>query len=141
VVYTPLRHLADVDDVVRAVLQAGGVTVGANIPADLATRIGPADSHYVSARRFGGAAVHARLLDRAAVSVDAWANTRRGAADVAETCRVLLFTAWRAQTVHAGASISSYSETSAPAELRTGGQPPDEWRFNAAYSLHVRPRI
>lgn len=140
-VYVPLRLLADLDDVVHAILIAGGVTVGANIPADLSARIAPAGAHYVAARRFGGAAVDPRFLDRGAVSVDVWATTRRAAADVAETCRVLLFTAWRTQTVHAGASISSYGESTAPAELRTDGQPADQWRYSASYSLHVRPYL
>ena len=133
-VYVPLRHLPDVDDLVLAILESGDVTCGANLPPDLVDRL-----PYVSARRFGGSAVHPQFLDRATITVDAYAATRRAAADLAETCRVLLYAAWRSQTTHGGASVAHYSEVTAPAELRTDGQLERLHRYQAAYSLHIRP--
>jgi hypothetical protein len=132
-VFTAQRFLVSTDDVVRDILSAAGVTVGANLPADLLDRL-----PYVSAHRFGGEMVDPEHLDRAAVAVDTWADSRRLADDLAETCRVLLYTAWRDQTVHAGATVAHYGESSAPSELRTEGQANGLWRFNAGYSLHIR---
>ncbi len=138
-VFTPLRDLPDVDDVLLAVLGGGEVVCGANVPADLAERLKPAGSHYVAAHRFGGAAVHPEFLDRATVEVDSWSASRRTAESVAQTCRVLLYGAWRSQQRHAGASISRYLEVTAPAELPTGSQSDGLYRFGATYSLHIRP--
>jgi hypothetical protein len=134
VTFTPARLLADVDDVVRAVLADSGVPVGANVPADLLDRL-----PYISAKRIGGASVHPQFLDRGLIAVDCWSGSRRTAAEIAETCRTLLYRAWRSQTKFAGASIARFDESSAPAELRTAGQAESLYRFNAAYSLHIRP--
>ena len=133
--YSPLRYLPDCDDVILAILGAGGIACGANIPADLLDRL-----PYVSAKRFGGSAVDPQFLDRATYSVDAWAAGRRAAADLAETCRVLLFTAWRSQRLYAGASVAHFAEVTAPAELRTDGQASGLDRYQASYTLHVRPQ-
>lgn len=130
----PQRLLPDADDVARDVLLTSGVPVMANTPANLLDLL-PA----VVVRRFGGAAVHSALLDRATVAVDAYAGTRREAADLAETCRVLLYRAWREQTIHAGASVAKFNEIASPSELRGDGQPDQLYRFNATYSLHLRP--
>lgn len=131
----PLRLLADVDDVLRAVLAPSGVPVSPNTPADLLQRL----PYTVAARVPGGPAPHPALLDRATVQVDCYAGSRREAADLAETCRVLLWTAWREQSTHGGASIARFRGISEPAELRTSGQADGLWRFVATYSLHVRP--
>lgn len=130
----PQRLLPDADDVIRDILLASGVSVMVNTPADLMNLL-PA----VVASRFGGGSIHPALLDRATFSVDAYASTRREAANLAETCRVLLYRAWREQTVHAGASVARYVETSGAFELRTDGQADELYRFNATYSLYVRP--
>lgn len=130
----PQRLFPDADDVIRDILGASGVLVMVNTPADLMNLL-PA----VVASRFGGGSIHPALLDRATFSVDAYARTRREAADLAETCRVLLYRAWREQTAHAGASVANYTETAAPFELRSDGQADELYRFNATYSLAIRP--
>lgn len=130
----PQRLLPDADDVIRSILSASGVPVMVNTPADLMAML-PA----VIASRFGGGSIHPALLDRATFSVDAYASSRRDAADLAETCRVLLYRAWREQTSHAGASVANYVETSGPFELRSDGQADGLYRFNGTYSLALRP--
>lgn len=132
--FTPARMLPDVDDVVRAILAASGVTVGANVPSDLLDRL-----PYISAKRIGGASVDPVNLDRALVQVDCWSGARRTAVEMAETCRTLLWRAWRSQTVYAVATVAQFTESTAPFELRTAGQAQNLYRFTATYSLHIRP--
>jgi hypothetical protein len=78
-------------------------------------------------------------LDRALVSVDCWSGARRTGAEMAETCRTLLYRAWRTQTPYARATIAQFTESTAPFELRTAGQAQNLYRFTATYSLHIRP--
>jgi hypothetical protein len=134
VTFTPARMLPDVDDVVRGILAASGVTVGANVPADLLDRL-----PYISAKRIGGASVDPVNLDRALVQVDCWSGARRTAVEMAETCRALLWRAWRTQTVYAVATVAHFAESTAPFELRTAGQADGLYRMTATYSLHIRP--
>ncbi|MCU1675337.1 MAG: hypothetical protein JWM93_95 [Frankiales bacterium] len=132
--FNPLRLLPDSELVVRDILLVSGVAVGVNVPSDLLQRL-----PYISARRFGGSAVHPKFLDRGTFLIDCWSNNRATAAAMGETCRVLLFNAWRSQAAHAGATIAHYTEVTAPSELRTDGQAGGLYRFSSTVSLHVRP--
>jgi hypothetical protein len=134
VTFTPARMLPDVDDVVRAILAGAGVAVGANVPADVLDRL-----PYISAKRIGGASVDPVQLDRALVQVDCWSGARRKGAEMAETCRTLLYRAWRSQTPYAAATVALFAESSAPFELRSAGQAEGLYRITATYSLHIRP--
>lgn len=132
--FTPQRLLPDTELVIRDVLLGTGVSVGANIPADLLNRL-----PYISARRFGGAAVHQKFLDRATFTIDYWSANRPTASAMAETGRVLFQNAWQNQTVHAGATIARFTEVTAPSELRTPGQADGLYRFTTTCSFLIRP--
>lgn len=131
-----MRLLPDVDLLVREVVTSAvpGVNVGTMIPADLADRL-----PFVMARRVGGTAVHPRFADRALVDVQVWASDRKTASDLAESVRTALFLAWERQTVTPYGSIGAYAETAAPTELRDETTPDGVYRFQATYSLVVRP--
>jgi hypothetical protein len=135
VTFTPARMLPDVDDVVHAILADTGVKVGANVPAELLTKWLP----YISAKRIGGSSVDPVQLDRALVQVDCWSGARRTAVEMGETCRTLLYRAWRTQTPYAAATVALFAESSAPFELRSAGQAEGLYRITATYSLHIRP--
>ena len=130
--YVPLRNLPDVDDVVLEILRAGGISCGPDNPPDILAVV-----PYVVARRYGGAAVDPEHLDRALVQVDAYAVKRRDAADLAETCRVLLYNAWLTQTVYSAGHVTRFAEITAPSKLQTADEPDNLNRYHATYTLHV----
>lgn len=108
---------------------------GTLVPADLPNNPRP----FVLVHRVGGAAIDPQFLDQATVDVQAFADTRTGAADLAETVRVALFEAYRTQQVNQHGHIAYYRETSGPSEVRTADQPDQLYRFQATYSLALRP--
>lgn len=135
--YTPVRLTPDAEALVIAILKAGSVPkVSTEAPANLYTVL-----PYVVAYRFGGSSDHLRLRDRATFQVQAWGASRELAADLAETCRVLLFQAALKQQTVVGVAgyVNRFTEVSAPAEIRTADQPDRTWRFDATYSLRIRP--
>jgi hypothetical protein len=133
----PSRLLPYADALVTGIVRAAlpGVEVGTLVPADLY----PAPRPFVLAHRVGGAAIDPRFLDSATVDVQAFAPTRRGAADLAEVVRVALFDAWRVQLVTPDGHLASFREIAGPAELRTANQPDSLYRFQATYAVSIRP--
>jgi hypothetical protein len=124
------------DGLVVAILRAAlTAEVGTLVPHDLYGSPRP----FVLARRVGGAAILPGHLDGATVDVQAYAATRRAAAELAELARTALYVAWRDQTVFPDGHVAGYGEISGPAELRTNGQPDGLYRFQATYSLALRP--
>lgn len=133
--YTVRRWAPDVEAITLDVLRAGGVPrCSTEVPANLYTIL-----PYVVAYRAAGASGQPRLSDRALIHVQAWGASRESAADLAETCRVLLWEAAHAQAAHSGGYVNRLREDLAPAEVRTGDQPDRTWRFDAEYTITVRP--
>ena len=132
----PLAALPDADALVLAVIRAGisGIAIGTQMPANLVDHL-----PYAVAARFGGAAVDPRFLDRATVTVDTWDNTRAGSSALARQIRTVLRDAALNQTTFTEGHIVSFREVSGPFELRTADQADTLWRFNARYSLFLRP--
>lgn len=111
------------------------VEVGTLVPADL-----PSDPRpFVLLHRVGGAAIDLQFLDSATVDVQAYAGTRRGAAELVEEVRAALFHAWRGQRVTEEGHIAYVREITGPSELRTSNQADSLYRFQATYSLALRP--
>ena len=108
---------------------------GTQIPADLLDSL-----PYATAVRFGGSSIDPRFLDSATFDVQTWAADRKDAFDLATACRNALRDAWINGTVYAGLGhISHFREITGPNELRTADQADGLWRFQATYSLALRP--
>lgn len=132
--YTPTRLAPDAEALAVSILKAGGIPhASTEAPANLYTVL-----PWVVLYRFGGLSTDPRLFDRATVQVQCWGASRELAADLAETCRALLFLAAQQQEAHDGAYLNRFTEALAPVEVRTAGQPDRTWRFDATYSLRVR---
>lgn len=132
---TEIVTLPDADLLLKQLLTAASVTNhGTEIPRDLTSRL-----PFAVAVRFGGAPNDPRFVDRATISVDTWAATRKGARDLSMTIFNALLAAKRTQTVYAAGSIAGLSVISMPSELRTPNQADNVWRFNGSYSLILRP--
>lgn len=127
-------NLPDADALTLAVLGDAlpAASFGTQIPHNLLGRL-----PFNVVRRFGGAAVDPRFLDRATISVDSWAGTRKGAFDEAAAIRTALRDGVNNATPEG--HIVAFREVSAPAELRTADQADNVWRFTAIYSLFLRP--
>lgn len=132
--YTPTRLTPDAERLARDILLAGGIPkVSTQGPANIELIV-----PYVVLYRFGGSSEDLRLSDRATVQVQCWGASRVLAADLAETCRVLLFQAAQVQAAYNGAYLNRFVEVLAPFEIRTADQPDRTWRFDASYQLRVR---
>ena len=128
---TDLRYLPDSELLVLAVLT--DCPAGATTPADLATKV-PRRAVY----KLGGTAAHPMFLDKPQIHVVSYAATRQAAANLAETARVKLFDAWRAQTTTAAGTIHRVVEVTGPFEVRTGTEPDGVFRFDATYQVWTR---
>lgn len=134
---TELPTLPDADLLLIEILDAltpDGTALGTQIPDDLLDRL-----PFVVGVRFGGGDADDRFLDRATVTIDVWASSRQSASDIASEIRFGLRDAARNQTVYTNGHLARRDVTSAPAELRTPEQADNVWRFNATYSLVLRP--
>lgn len=131
-----MATLPDADAILVAAVRAAvpGVNLGTQIPDDLLDRL-----PFVVARRFGGAAVDPRFLDRATVDVQTWAGSRKGAYDLAAEIRTGLRDSALNQITYPAGYIVRFRESSAPAEIRDAEQAGNVWRFVATYSLFMRP--
>lgn len=131
---TELPTLPDADLLLIEALGTFGLTnLGTEIPDDLADRL-----PFAVAARFGGAATDPRFADRATVSVDVWASSRKAARDLSMDVFYGLRDAKFAQTLFTNGSIAAFTVITMPNELRTPEQLKNVWRFNAAYSLVLR---
>lgn len=133
-VYTPVRVTPDAEKMLIAVLTAGTVRCSTDPPANLYTVL-----PYTVAYRFGGLSVDPRFVDRATCHLQCYGSSRDIASDLAETCRVLLFRAWRSGIAYGGARVSKFNEVLAPFGVPDPSMPDRVWRFDATYSLRVRP--
>ena len=131
-----MSNLPDADALVLSVIAAAEPTLnlGTQIPADLLDKL-----PFAVVRRFGGAAVDLRFLDRATFDVQAWAGSRKAAYDTVDAIRTAFIDVVYNQTKFPLGHIARCVEIAAPSELRTVDQAGDVWRFQASYSLFLRP--
>lgn len=129
-----MTALADVDALLHSILTAVGVKHLTEVGPDLYQRM-----PLVVAYRASGAAVHPELLDRATVFAQAWAGNKGSAYALALDVRLALFRAWRNQIKYSTGVVNHYSEVSGPSEIRGVGQPDNAWRYDATYSITIRP--
>ena len=131
-----MSNLPDADGLILSVIEAAEPTLslGTQIPDDLLD-----DLPFAMVRRFGGAAVDLRFLDRATVDVQTWAASRKSAYDTIDAVRTAFIDAAYNQTTFPLGHIARCVEVAAPSELRTVDQAGDVWRFQASYSLFLRP--
>lgn len=94
---------------------------------------------FAMVRRFGGAAVDPRFYDRATFDIQVWASTRKAAFDTSSAIREALLDAALNQTTFDEGHIARMVEVAGPSELRTADQADGVWRFQATYSLFLRP--
>lgn len=102
-------------------------------PADLATKL-PRRAVY----KIGGTSAHPRFLDRPQVHVVSYAATREAAVALAETARVKLFDAWRAQATTTAGTIHKVVEVTGPFEVRTGTEPDGVFRVDQTVQVWTR---
>lgn len=119
---------------ILATITPDGTSIGTQMPDHVLN-----DLPFVAAHAFGGPDVDDRFLTRATVTVDVWAATRKAASDIARGIRTGLRDAVRNQTVYDNGHLSRRDVISAPSELRTPERADNVWRFNATYSLVLRP--
>lgn len=132
--YTPVRLTPDAEALVSAILKAGTVPkVFTSAPSSIYSTL-----PVVVAYRFGGTSDDLRLADRASMHLQCFGSSREVAADLAETCRVLLFRAGLTQTPFNGAFVAVYREITSPTEVRDENLPDGVWRFDFDVSLLVR---
>lgn len=129
------RMLPSIADLLLGILRPAlpSVTVGTLLPD-------PMPLPFVLARPIGGSAVDLRFLARAQVDVQTWAETDRGAEDLAAAARDAFTTAWRTQAVVPGiGSIGWLAERAALALLPDERTPDGVYRYQATYELTARP--
>jgi hypothetical protein len=129
------RLLPDAALLGKAILEQSGAPCSPDVPANL-LKYCPRFTFY----RTGSGAVSS-LLDRATCQCIAWGTSYVQARDLAETGRTLFWQAWQStpQFMTADGWACRIDEVSAPTETRTEGQPDGVWRFDATYTLWVRP--
>ncbi|WP_157745342.1 hypothetical protein [Nocardiopsis gilva] len=132
------RRLPRVNALLLAVLRsalAPRVAVGTRIP-------GRMRYPFVLARRVGGAAPDPRLFyDVALVDVQVWATSDAEAEDIAQQSRGALADAARPpQWAFPGLGhIQHFSEEAAPVDIPSDAEDHGIYRYQATYTLTVRP--
>lgn len=130
------RMLPDADSLARLLLAdflGAGVRVRTEQEADASDHLplvivigrGGPDRHP----QFGGLSI----VDVHCMTDD----SRRGCANLAEACRVGLFTAWRSQTVTAEGHISRVRKLAGPLRIPSGMDA--VWRTYSTFELGTRP--
>lgn len=135
--YTPVRRLPDVDLLLMDVLRAATLTAFVEPPANLWPLVG--SGPVAICYRFGGKAASTPLADTATIQAIAYANNRQVAADCAETIRCALQDAAKNRAGNSHGYVQAFAEVIAPAETRDPALPDRTWRFDATYSVTVRP--
>jgi hypothetical protein len=120
-------------DIVRTAIPAG-VEFGTQIPADLIESL-----PFCKLNRIGGSSVDPRFLDRASIDVQVWADDRTTAYATTRAVGDALRDAALDQTTFDDGHVAHFVEETGPSELRTADQAADVWRFQASYSLFLRP--
>ncbi len=136
------RFAVDALDLVLALLrdelETDGVTVRGSIP-DGAAQMMP----LVTVRRTSGSSVAPNFYDDPVINVQCWAapvgdvDGVRGAADLADRVRRILWTAWREQTVTDHGHIAGIDEHTGPLEVGDVDLP-YHGRYSATYRLRLR---
>lgn len=129
---TDLRLLPDAELLVLAVLT--DCDAATRTPPDLASKV-PFRAVY----KIGGNAAHPMFLDKPQIHVASYAATRIAAKNLAESARVRLCQAWRAQFRTDLGGIHKVVEVTGPFEVRTGTEPDGVFRFDATYQVFTRP--
>ena len=131
-----MPELPDADALALSIIRTAfpAAKVGTQIPADLLASL-----PFGLCARFGGAAVDPRFLDRATFDVQTFGGSRKVASDFAYDIREAFRLAAANQTVYPLGHVARYREVTAPTELRTADQADGLWRFQATYSLFLRP--
>lgn len=138
------RFTVDVYDVILGLLRAGldpSVAVRNRIPDNVS-----AVTPLVVARRGGGSSNHPRFYDRPQFTLQTWVAATsaqpdpwRGASDLIDDVRRVLYTAWEQQTVVPDAGhLASYLEDVGPLDV---GDPdlPHHGRYVLTIRATVRP--
>jgi hypothetical protein len=131
------------DGVLMAVLRADPALAGAGVgtlqPADVIDRITGTAGYLVAREVPGGGDTDDRFAQSVSVQIDAYAETRRGARQLAATALASLRRAQQVQTVTDGGSVAFLAVTAYPAELREPDQPDGFSRYVTAAAITVRP--
>lgn len=132
--------LPDADLLLLSIVKAAEPTfkIGTQIPADLLKKV-DAGTPFATIRRFGGSAVNVEFYDRASIDVQTWAKTRKASYDMSAAIRAAFLDAWLSQTTYPLGHVGRFSETTGINELRTADQADRVWRFQATYSMFLRP--
>ena len=113
------------------------------VPSAQVATVMPEVSHkdypLILVRRVGGVAINMDLLDRVTVDIQVFHNgTMAEAEDIALAVRGSLWSAYRKQRVIAGKGhIGYFTEMSGPGSVAS--DIPGVWRYQALYSVRIRP--
>lgn len=128
---TDQRYLPDEELLVMAVLS--DVPASTRVPDSLATKM-PRRVVF----KLGGTAAHPKFLDKPQVRISSYAGSYDAAKALAETARVRLFDAWRAQNTTTAGTIHKVVEVTSPFEVRTGTEPDGVFRFDQTVQVWTR---
>lgn len=136
------RMLPDTDSLVIGILAAAlgaDARVVPEVEATL-TDVLAQGKGYVVVESRGGGERHPQFAGLSVVDIGCWtADSRRGCADLAEACRVALYTAHRSQTVLPDGHLSTYRKLSGPIRIPSGVDA--VWRLLTTYELGTRPPV
>lgn len=133
------RYLPDNDLLALQVIRGAlpGDDAGTVIPSDLIDKL-----PFHAVRALADKPAHPEFGGRCRVVVQTWGDSRKIAADRAETVRIAFYDAWRQQTQFAAGFIAFQECIAAPAEVPNSsldGKPAQNlYRFQATYRLVVR---
>jgi hypothetical protein len=134
------RILPDTDSLVIGILAAAlgaAARVVPEVEADMTDHLAEGTGYVVVESR-GGGERHPQFAGLSVVDISCWtADSRRGCADLAEACRVGLWTAVRSQTVRSDGHLSTYRRLSGPIRIPSGVDA--VWRLLSTYELGTRP--
>lgn len=132
---TLARLLPNPEILGKHILEQSGISCSSIPPAELGSKL-PLYTLY----RIGGAAPHAKFIDRASMFLITWGATYVAAREAAETARVLFYQAVNPKPWSDDAgSVNRIDETSAPFENRAEGLPDGVFRFDSLYTFWTRP--
>lgn len=129
---TDLRDLPDEELLVGDVLN--DVPWSPITPPNLASKM-PCRVIY----KLGGTAVHPQFMDKPTIHIVSYAGTYDAAKALAETARVRLWNARRAQTRFEHGVIHRVVESLSPFHPRTGTEPDGVFRFDQTHQVWTRP--
>lgn len=97
---------------------------------------------YVCVEVTGGSDLHPEFAQRPTLEVVTFADgSKRDGAELADAARLALWSAFKHQTMHDGASLGLFRTVSHPFEQRLENQPSTVYRFVGTYEVAVRPAL